>query len=636
MKACIIGFALLFTASLAVGITVTGVALLENETNHSNIRVEFNAVSPSAVTDSIHTNTNGGFGIELVTGVYHVVYSKIGFETFILENIAFLQNTTLATVTLTDLANTLSGSLSGSVGPGLYRAVDDIYVEANDTLTILPGTRIEFVWPFGFGINGHLTAEGTEEDSIVFTSYENRWNGIVFYESSSTAISYADISNVEVYENSSGGIGCFYSQVAFANCFIHDNFSDGIGGGILISGGTAELNDCVIAGNESQAYGGGILADQDCTARITSCDIVENHSNTGGGVCIGAGATVTLRECNISCNHAFFGGGVYSQWSTATGSIEDCTISDNEALHSGAGVYGDGMQSISLYRCEINANSAGYVGGCLLTDTDMLLHSCEIAGNTSGVLSPYSVSIGGGSPRLINCTIRSNPVTDSAAVRLHFATTTISSSIINSSRSAILFEDSPNSLIKFCNIYSSDGEFFTNENQGPVIIGLLLTVNNNGDSSDTYYNIFEEPLFVDAENGNFHLLEDSPCIDAGDPDSPLDPDGTIADIGAYYFPQTQPVDVPQAVIPSELKLYQNFPNPFNAETSISFDLQESGLVHLNIFNLLGQRIATLANHRLNSGHHTIHFNAARLPSGLYIYRLETNGNISQRKMILLK
>ncbi len=51
------------------------------------------------------------------------------------------------------------------------------------------------------------------------------------------------------------------------------------------------------------------------------------------------------------------------------------------------------------------------------------------------------------------------------------------------------------------------------------------------------HNIDADPLFVDAENLDYRLQENSPCIDAGDPNSPLDPDGTIADMGAYYVNQ---------------------------------------------------------------------------------------------------
>jgi hypothetical protein len=85
-------------------------------------------------------------------------------------------------------------------------------------------------------------------------------------------------------------------------------------------------------------------------------------------------------------------------------------------------------------------------------------------------------------------------------------------------------------------------DFYNNEvgNFGlgiPSLIGQLVTTNINGDSCDAFFNIFEDPLFVNPSGGDYHLTEDSPCIDAGDPTSPLDPDSTIADIGAFYFDQ---------------------------------------------------------------------------------------------------
>jgi hypothetical protein len=67
----------------------------------------------------------------------------------------------------------------------------------------------------------------------------------------------------------------------------------------------------------------------------------------------------------------------------------------------------------------------------------------------------------------------------------------------------------------------------------PTGLGDITTTNANGDPCDQYYNIFLDPSYVDAEYGFYQLLEGSPCVDAGDPTSPYDPDGTIADIGAY-------------------------------------------------------------------------------------------------------
>lgn len=68
-------------------------------------------------------------------------------------------------------------------------------------------------------------------------------------------------------------------------------------------------------------------------------------------------------------------------------------------------------------------------------------------------------------------------------------------------------------------------------------LGILTGVNANGDSCDTFMNILLDPLFINPAASNYHLQQTSPCIDAGDPSLPADPDSTIADLGAFYFPQ---------------------------------------------------------------------------------------------------
>ena len=84
------------------------------------------------------------------------------------------------------------------------------------------------------------------------------------------------------------------------------------------------------------------------------------------------------------------------------------------------------------------------------------------------------------------------------------------------------------------------------------------------------------------------------------------------------------------------QLYQNYPNPFNPTTNISYSLAKSGYVSLKIFNLLGEKIATLVDNIQNVGFHTVRFNAKNFPSGIYIYKLNTNNRLLTKKMILLR
>ncbi len=91
-----------------------------------------------------------------------------------------------------------------------------------------------------------------------------------------------------------------------------------------------------------------------------------------------------------------------------------------------------------------------------------------------------------------------------------------------------------------------------------------------------------------------------------------------------------------SAVVSEYALHQNFPNPFNPETSIMFDLVEAGNVKLSVINVLGQSVATVVNGRMEAGRHTVNFRAGELPSGVYLYTIEVNGFMAQKKMVLMK
>lgn len=89
--------------------------------------------------------------------------------------------------------------------------------------------------------------------------------------------------------------------------------------------------------------------------------------------------------------------------------------------------------------------------------------------------------------------------------------------------------------------------------------------------------------------------------------------------------------------PEQFELRQNFPNPFNPSTNISFSLPISGEVQLEVFNMLGQRVAILLQgQRLSTGVHTVSFDARNLASGIYIYRIRSGNFTAQRKMTLIK
>jgi hypothetical protein len=101
------------------------------------------------------------------------------------------------------------------------------------------------------------------------------------------------------------------------------------------------------------------------------------------------------------------------------------------------------------------------------------------------------------------------------------------------------------------------------------------------------------------------------------------------------------VGVDMKVLPTVFALAQNYPNPFNPTTNISFDIPQNSSVKIIIYDMLGREVTTLVNANYAPGRYTVPFNASRLSSGMYIYRMTsqpTSGEMftSTKKLMLVK
>ena len=323
-------------------------------------------------------------------------------------------------------------------------------------------------------------------------------------------------------------------------------------------------------------------------------------------------------------------GGIYCRESNVT--ITDCRILANETYGFGGGVHCDSNSYIELSRNIIAGNSSDWGGGGLyIENSDALINRNVISGNSV-------VAFGGG--LLLNAGASAELYNNSFSDNFAFYGGGIS--IMNNSHpiiiSTIFWGDSS---------FTGESEIYMDGTSSPSfafcdVQNVLLPGIGN---------ISVDPLFRDPEGGDYHLMatacgdnSDSPCIDAGDPsvpDSLLDCYwglGTlISDMGAFGGWEYIMIGIEHpSSLPNGFALMQNFPNPFNASTVIEFQLPEASNVMLTVYDLLGREVDILIDNYMLPGVHTAIFDASSLPSGIYLYRLQTDNQSSIKKMILLK
>lgn len=327
------------------------------------------------------------------------------------------------------------------------------------------------------------------------------------------------------------------------------------------------------------------------------------------------------------------------------------TITNGSSSNTGGGIMMYGA-SPTISNCKIVSNQATNYGGgiaCLQNSNPMLKH-LEVLNNTSnegGGISVYlsnpvlehvlvsnntAASTGGGIA-LSDCaelSIEHLTITQNIAQWGGGLFLTSSQFTINNS---ILWDNTPQEIY-FNDYYDPNQVGITYSDIDGGMAGIVVQ-NGTLNMGDGWINV--HPFF----NDGFRLTEYSPCIDAGDPESPLDPDNTRTDMGAFYYdPDYVRVD-PGVETAESFGLLQNYPNPFNPSTTIRFSLPDRSMVTLVIYDIQGKVVHTYGPALKSAGWHHQLWNGydnsgGSIGTGIYFARLTAGVHTQTIKMLHMK
>ncbi|HPR16812.1 MAG TPA: T9SS type A sorting domain-containing protein [Candidatus Cloacimonadota bacterium] len=336
--------------------------------------------------------------------------------------------------------------------------------------------------------------------------------------------------------------------------------------------------------SENQFILENLIVKDNCQHGIPNFDFTENGRYSiegGGGIFLDNRSSPIIRNVEVIDNYSEFDGAGLFTYEHSQPILINVLIADNYTCTSGAGIACECWSDISLTNVTIANNVAAENGG-----------GVYIYGGANNFLQSVNSIFWNNLPE-----------------EIHF-------DIAGSNNSAV--------TISYSDVEEGEAGIITN---GYGIVNWL-----DG-------NIDDDPLFEDSASGNYHLDELSPCIDAGDPASPLDPDGTMADMGAFYFDQS--IGIEEMEIPTNKFSLSNFPNPFNPSTTITFSIDPNEPYELTIYNIKGEKVKQLVSDQVSAGQHTVIWNGEDdsgklVSSGIYFYKLKVGNQESIKRMLLLK
>ena len=491
-----------------------------------------------------------------------------------------------------------------------YRVTAALTVPNGNTLTIEAGVDVFFDADVQFVVGGALRVHGSETDSVRFMKgTASEWGGISISGDDSSFFSYTRISDGNADRGGAGGgVSCAGSgtRLTMSDCVIRNNRASSGGGGVhcisskatltnctvswngaYFGGGVSAveqsdviLSNCVVSGNSAALFGGGVYSHDHSSMVLSDCVIRANHvgnggstSKDGGGVYGNYYASITMTGCVISDNTAENEGGGLTNAFKSTMELTNCTISRNEARRGG-GIHN--ISTLVLTGCTIEENNAVYdYGGGLYNSSNVTLTKCIISGNRANSHGGGLINYQYGTSTLVNCIISKNS---------HYGiycTTEISSSSV---------------FLTNCTIAGNGAALYNGLKCTAVLTNCIMwgdtagTIAGQGTTTVNYSciqgsnypgtgNISADPLFVNAENGDYNLQGTSPCIDTGSPYL-LDSDESRSDMGATGGEHDAPIPrlelpVSELVVPSAHSVLLDVVNTGQSPLTVSVFLSQS-------------------------------------------------------------
>ncbi len=567
----------------------------------------------------------------------------------------------------------VEGEVSGvwDVEGSPYIVVDSTWVPEDESLTLLEGVIVMFEENQGLYVYGSLDATGSEEDSVYIRVNEDveHWRGLRFYDRNQTEWNYASIicpdSAIVLDPN---------CTLMMENCLVDADRT--------IAGDTGNNNgieDCNLAFSQSiirsrsyhYAVGGSLTADHTLfdlggdnieepgfhtwwtSFRLTSCEVVGVLGAQDGivhadscrflrtplgrstGVGIGLGRmTESYVEGGASAGRIFTQTVVTFRNNILLGHLNLSGCVNVSGCDIGGLFDIDDCESVSIRNSVIRGsllidrNNSVTIDSCFIVSDDTTrnrFHARSMSNLTvtRSVLILYRISVSNVEEVLFDHnTIVFDP-------ERAFAIGAHPSSFTNN----IIMRFDPGGQLFSSFEYELPGFEYNCVWGFDSYIGHPDSAVTELDST----NVIANPLI--GWDGNIpYISYNSPCRDAGDPDSPLDPDSTRADIGAYYFDYQTVFKDSGEIHPTGFTTYPAYPNPFNASVSVRFQTAKSSRIQANIFDLNGRKIFTLPVDYYLPGSHVITWetHSLNVPSGEYLFQINGEKTSKAARVVLIR